>query len=161
MHIRLIAASIALTLAVSACGTPLASQPALLKPQGTTFVPHSPVAELPGRALIGEGSNARVPVHQSLDHKLIVGYQGWFGCPGDFENNTRWQHWFLNTDRADELMVDQLPSLREFAPRDLCPTSMKRTDGSPIFLFSSQNPRVVATHFQWMKQHGVDGVAAQ
>ena len=99
--------------------------------------------------------------HQSLDNKLIVGYQGWFGCPGDFENNTRWQHWFLNTDRADDLLVDQLPSLREFSPRDLCATSMKRADGSPIYLFSSQNPRVVATHFQWMKQHGVDGVAAQ
>ncbi len=98
---------------------------------------------------------------QSLDHKLIVGYQGWFGCPGDFENNTRWQHWFLNVDRADELLVDQLPSLREFASTDLCATSMKRADGSPLFLFSSQNPRVVKTHFQWMQQHGVDGVAAQ
>lgn len=109
----------------------------------------------------GEAATARAAIHQSLNNKLIVGYQGWFGCPGDFENNTRWQHWFLNADRADELLVDQLPSVRELAPGDLCPTRMKRADGSPIFLFSSQNPRIVKTHFQWMRKHGVDGVAAQ
>jgi hypothetical protein len=108
-----------------------------------------------------DASSANLPPHQSLDNKLIVGYQGWFGCPGDFENNTRWQHWFLNTDRADDLVVDQLPSVNEIAEADLCLTSMKRADGSPIFLFSSQNPRVVKTHFQWMKKYGVDGVAAQ
>lgn len=106
-------------------------------------------------------SPANFAPHQSLNHKLIVGYQGWFGCPGDFENNTRWQHWFLNTDRAEDLVVDQLPSVNEIAQADLCPTSMKRSDGSTVFLFSSQNPRVVKTHFQWMKKRGVDGVAAQ
>ena len=30
-----------------------------------------------------------------LSHRLIVGYQGWFGCPDDFEANRNWQHWFL------------------------------------------------------------------
>jgi hypothetical protein len=147
MRNKFVFAFITLACAISACGAPRTLQQAV-----------------PSQERMAVSSNAlsvHIPPHQSLDHKLIVGYQGWFGCPGDFENNTRWQHWFLNTDRADELMVDQLPSLREFSPRDLCPTSMKRADGSPIFLFSSQNPRVVATHFQWMKKHGVDGVAAQ
>lgn len=101
------------------------------------------------------------PLHTSLRGKMIVGYQGWFGCPGDFEGNTRWQHWFTNTDRSDELLVDQMPSLRSFAEADLCPTSLKRADGSRVFLFSSQNPRIVATHFRWMQKHAIDGAAVQ
>jgi hypothetical protein len=144
MHIKLTTSFIALTCALVACSAPRTLQQSV------------PLRE---HAIIS--AHTHLPPHQSLDNKLIVGYQGWFGCPGDFENNTRWQHWFLNSDRADDLLVDQLPSVREFAAADLCATSMKRADGSPIFLFSSQNPRVVAMHFQWMKQHGVDGVAAQ
>jgi len=30
-----------------------------------------------------------------LKGRLIVGYQGWFGCPNDFEDNKVWQHWFV------------------------------------------------------------------
>jgi hypothetical protein len=101
------------------------------------------------------------PIHTSLRGKMVVGYQGWFGCPGDFEDNQSWRHWFLNSDRSEDLLVDQLPSVRGFAESDLCPTSLKRADGSRIFLFSSQNPRVVATHFRQMQQHGIDGAAVQ
>lgn len=158
MRNKLIITFIALVFAISACSAPYTRQPVARSPQ-TAATPSAPV--LVGVTSNGDAATARAPIHQSLNHKLIVGYQGWFGCPGDFENNMRWQHWFLNVDRADDLLVDQLPSVRELAPDDLCQTSMKRADGSPIFLFSSQNPRVVATHFRWMQQHGVDGVAAQ
>jgi hypothetical protein len=144
MHNKLIMSFIALTCALVACSAPRTLQQS---------------APSPEHAIIS--AQAHLPSHQSLDNKLIVGYQGWFGCPGDFENNARWQHWFFQTDRADDLLVDQLPSVRDFAISDLCATSLKRTDGSPIFLFSSQNPNIVKTHFQWMQQHGVDGVAAQ
>jgi hypothetical protein len=147
MRNKLAVIFIALTCAIGACSAPRPLQ-------------QSAPSQAPA-VISSNVSSAHLPPHQSLDNKLIVGYQGWFGCPGDFENNTRWQHWFLNVDRADDLLVDQLPSVREFALGDLCATSMKRADGSPIFLFSSQNPRVVATHFRWMQQHGVDGVAAQ
>jgi hypothetical protein len=158
MRNKLIITFIVLACAISACSAPHTLQPVARSPQ-TAATPSA--AALISTTPTGDAATARVLIHQSLNNKLIVGYQGWFGCPGDFENNTRWQHWFLNVDRADDLLVDQLPSVREFAQTDLCPTSMKRADGSPIFLFSSQNPRVVATHFRWMKQHGVDGVAAQ
>jgi hypothetical protein len=158
---RLFVSFIALTCAVGACSAPRTLQRSAPLPQVTTSQPPQSAPLLVGEATSGNTLSSRSSLHHSIDHKLIVGYQGWFGCPGDFENNTSWQHWFLNADRADELLVDQLPSVREFAATDLCPTSMKRADGSPIFLFSSQNPRVVKTHFQWMKQHGVDGVAAQ
>jgi hypothetical protein len=92
---------------------------------------------------------------------LMVGYQGWFGCPGDFENNASWRHWFHTRDAVDSLTVDQIPSLRGIADADLCMTNMKRPDGAPVKLFSSQNPRVVSQHFRWMQQHQIDGAAVQ
>ena len=97
-----------------------------------------------------------------LKGRLIVGYQGWFGCPDDTPGNTRWEHWFhKNNPGADELSVDLLPAVGQFRAEDLCPTPLRRADGSSIKVFSSQNARVVATHFEWMREHGIDGAAVQ
>jgi hypothetical protein len=97
-----------------------------------------------------------------LDGKLIVGYQGWFGCPKDFEDNNAWQHWFVKDVRPEYLTVDLLPSVREIKPEDLCDTGLARSDGQgTIKLFSSQNPNVVGTHFRWMRDYGIAGAAAQ
>jgi len=97
-----------------------------------------------------------------LAHRLIVGYQGWFGCPEDFDSNTSWRHWFANGPRPDSLTVDVLPSVRELMPEDLCDTGMPRRDGhGTVKLYSAQNPSVVAKHFAWMREHGIDGAAAQ
>lgn len=107
-----------------------------------------------------EQSHARG--HGELTGRLIVGYQGWFGCPQDAAGNVRWEHWFhKNTPGVDNLAVDLLPAVGQLRPDDLCPTPMRSADGSPIRLFSSQNARVVATHFQWMRDHGIDGAAVQ
>ena len=96
-----------------------------------------------------------------LDGRLIVGYQGWFGCPGDDGENKQWQHWFDGPAAPASLTVEILPSLREFKTADLCDTGLKRRDGSAVYVFSSQNPQVVARHFEWMRAQGIDGVAFQ
>jgi hypothetical protein len=98
---------------------------------------------------------------QGLEGRLIVGYQGWFGCPGDFEGNKAWQHWFDGTPSAKSLTVDVLPSVSAFEPQDLCDTGLKRAGGEPVYVFSSQNAKVVDQHLRWMQQHGIDGLAAQ
>ena len=101
-------------------------------------------------------------VASGLSRRLIVGYQGWFGCPGDAPGNIRWEHWFhKNNSGVDNLAVDLLPSVARFHAEDLCPTQLHRADGSQISVFSSQNPRVVAAHFQWMREHAIDGAAVQ
>ena len=101
-------------------------------------------------------------VASGLSRRLIVGYQGWFGCPGDAPGNIRWEHWFhKNNSGVENLAVDLLPSVARFHAEDLCPTQLHRADGSQISVFSSQNPRVVATHFQWMRDHAIDGAAVQ
>lgn len=96
-----------------------------------------------------------------LDRKLIVGYQGWFGCPDDFGDNKNWQHWFVNATQPQNFTVDYLPSLREFNTKDLCATRLRRPDGGPVYLYSAQNRNVVSTHFRWMQEHGIDGAAIQ
>ncbi len=106
---------------------------------------------------VGHASDAKT----GLAGKMIVGYQGWFGCPGDFEKNGSWQHWFLGRVQQDHFTVDLLPSVRGIDTEDLCDTGLSKPDGSAIWLFSSQNERVVATHFRWMEEHGIDGAAVQ
>jgi hypothetical protein len=97
-----------------------------------------------------------------LNGRLIVGYQGWFGCPRDIGGNTQWVHWFHSNNPVNaNLSVDLLPSVRQLGAEDQCPTQLRRADGSTINVFSSQNARVVATHFRWMRDHGIDGAAVQ
>lgn len=104
----------------------------------------------------------REPPAAGLDHRLIVGYQGWFGCPHDFEANLGWQHWFAGEARPELLTVDLLPSLRGLKPEDLCDTGLPRADGrGTVWLYSAESPPVVARHFAWMREHGIDGAAAQ
>lgn len=110
---------------------------------------------LTGAAFTAERANG-------LSHRLIVGYQGWFGCPNDFEGNQNWQHWFVKGVRPQFLTVDLLPSVRSLSSADLCDTRLPRADGvGTIKLFSSQRAAVVAAHFGWMREHGIDGAAAQ
>lgn len=98
---------------------------------------------------------------QGLAGRFIVGYQGWFGCPGDFGGNRAWIHWFDGPASPRNFTVDLMPGLKGFAPADLCDTGLKRADGSEVYLYSAQNPRIVAAHFRWMRDHHIDGAAAQ
>lgn len=107
-------------------------------------------------------SPASAAVAGGLAGKLIVGYQGWFGCPGDFTGNKQWEHWFFqNTPDVGHMRVDLLPSLSLIDQRELCKTTLTTVDGSPVFLYSAQNERVVATHFKWMADQAIDGVALE
>ncbi len=110
---------------------------------------------VPNRSTLGAGPA------EGLQGKLVVGYQGWFGCPGDYEGNRQWQHWFAGEARAERFNVDMLPALNQFKPEDLCATDMRTNEGSPVRLYSAQNPNVVAVHFRWMADHGIDGAAVQ
>lgn len=98
---------------------------------------------------------------RGLDGRLLAGYQGWFGCPGDFAGNKAWQHWFVGAVSPRSLTVDLMPSVAGMRQDDLCNTGLSDHAGNPVMVYSSQNRGVVATHFRWMREHGIDGVAAQ
>jgi len=89
--------------------------------------------------------------------KALMGYQGWFSCPGDGSDGNGWHHWF----RKDKLTVDMWPDVSEFGPDELFATRLKLPDGSPAKLFSSINGQTVARHFKWMKEAGIDGILLQ
>jgi hypothetical protein len=92
----------------------------------------------------------------TLTGKLIMGYQGWFNCPGD-GTTVGWWHWFTGPDPT----VDFLPSAADYPTDEQCVTTMLDAGGSPVNLFSDANPATVETQFAWMQQYGLDGVALQ
>jgi hypothetical protein len=99
---------------------------------------------------------------RGLSGRVIVGYQGWFGCPGDFEENPYWQHWFLGEIKAVHLTVDLLPDTSGLLDSDLCDTGLPRADGEgTVKLFSSLNPNVVRSHMEALRRAQIDGIALQ
>jgi hypothetical protein len=97
----------------------------------------------------------------TLDGKVLLGYQGWFNCPGDGDPNRGWKSWASDTPSPKTLTVDMYPDLTEFNPSDLCPVPGFTIRGRPAFLYSAMNSNVVDRHFLWMKDYGLDGVLIQ
>lgn len=103
-----------------------------------------------------------------LEGKLLMGYQGWFGHPGDGSRFDDWSHWFhanLPDPRlvpdAEHLNVDMWPDTSEMEAEELQETHMTLADGSPARLFSSHNRKTVERHFKWMRDYDLDGVFLQ
>ncbi len=111
------------------------------------------------------------PTFFSLNHgvdattmygKLLMGYQGWFGCPDDGSAANQWWHWFHNqTPTAANANMDFLPDTSELTSNELFNTGMTYSNGSPVQLYSSAVEETVLRHFQWMQQNQLDGVFLQ
>lgn len=97
----------------------------------------------------------------TLEGKVLLGYQGWFNCPGDGEAHRGWRSWFRGTPSPETLTVDMYPDLSEFKPADLWPVPEFTIRGRQAFLYSAMNSNVVDRHFLWMKDYGLDGVLMQ
>ncbi|MBK7927668.1 MAG: hypothetical protein IPJ98_09275 [Bryobacterales bacterium] len=101
------------------------------------------------------------PDPKTLDRKVLFGYQGWFNCAGDGAPENHWRSWARGVPAPETLTVDMYPDLSEFAPGELCAVPGMTIAGKPAYLYSAWNPKVVARHFQWMKDYGLDGVLMQ
>jgi hypothetical protein len=123
------------------------------------------VATLPSRpAAPRQAIAVPAPVDATtLDRKLLFGYQGWFGCPGDGSILGRWQHWFQGGQPAAEtsLRVDMWPDVSELPPGERCATPLTLADGRPAELFSAYRPAVVDMHFRWLQEYELPGVFLQ
>ena len=97
----------------------------------------------------------------TLTDKVIFGYQGWFGCPGDGSQVDDWFHWYRGPASIGNLTVDYWPDTSELTEDELCPTGMVDTQGNPIYAFSSYNQLTILRHFYWMAEYGIDGVELQ
>ncbi len=96
----------------------------------------------------------------TLDHKFMLGYQGWHQCPNDGSTSSAWRHWFNGTPPTNPL-VDYWPDVSELTAAERCDTGLKLPNGQPAYLFSDYNAATVNRHFQWMQQNGIDGVMLQ
>ena len=69
-------------------------------------------------------SHAAAAQKTELDGKIVVGYQGWFGCPGD-AGVAGLMHW----QDAKGTTVEMLPDLSELPEADRC--ILPGTNGAP------------------------------
>jgi hypothetical protein len=98
----------------------------------------------------------------TLTHKFVMGYQGWFACPGDGSPANRWVHWFRNqTATAANLAVDMWPDMSELGANELFDTRMVLADGTAAKFYSAWTPATVERHFSWMRDARLDGVMLQ
>ncbi len=100
---------------------------------------------------------------KTLTGKVMCGYQGWFGAPGDGRMEDSWRHWTKSRGAfADgNVNVDLWPDVSELNPALRFPTRFKMPDGRPAQVFSSFDESTVLKHFQWMQDYGLDGVFVQ
>jgi hypothetical protein len=101
----------------------------------------------------------QAPDASTLAGKVLLGYQGWFDCP--WGGAGAWHAWSRGTPSPDTLTVDMYPELSEFAPADLCLLPGFTLAGRPAYLYSARSSNVVARHFRWMQEYGLDGVLVQ
>lgn len=105
---------------------------------------------------------SRVVDPSTLHHKLLMGYQGWFSCPGDGSPPNRWVHWFRRSNPiAANVTVDFWPDISELAADELFATGMTLSNGTPAKVYSAFKQKTVMRHFQWMQDHELDGVFLQ
>jgi hypothetical protein len=98
----------------------------------------------------------------TLTGKLLMGYQGWFACPGDGSAQNSWVHWFgNNTPTAANAHFDFWPDTSELDADELFSTSMTYSNGSPAKLYSAYKQKTVVRHFKWMQDNHLDGVFFQ
>lgn len=98
----------------------------------------------------------------TLSGKVMCGYQGWFTTPDD-GSGLGWSHyaWDPQKFRTDLCAFDIWPDVSELDPDEKCESPFKHKDGSPAYLFSSQNRKTALRHFRWMREYGIDGVFLQ
>jgi hypothetical protein len=109
----------------------------------------------------GHGPSGPVDA-STIEGKLMMGYQGWFACPGDGAPPNRWVHWFGMQDPvATNATFDLWPDTSELDPDELFPTKMTLTGGGAASLYSAWSAKTVDRHFRWMAENGLDGVFLQ
>lgn len=93
----------------------------------------------------------------TLTGKILTGYQGWFDTPND-QNDEGYRHW----GQPGDWHVDQWPDPNDYDASELFSVpGVSTSSGDQAYLFSSNQESVVRRHFQWMRQHNIDGVFLQ
>lgn len=94
----------------------------------------------------------------TLFGKVMCGYQGWFATPTD-GSNLGWVHYGFG--KPGQCHIDLWPDVSELEADERFDTPLKLADGTTAQVYSSAHPKTVRRHFEWMSEHGIDGVFLQ
>ena len=97
----------------------------------------------------------------TCNSQVLVGYQGWFRCPGDGSPNNHWQHWIAGQGISQHLTVDLAPDVSELPISSRCKLPSNVKGGDEVEVFSSFSADVINIHFNWLKQYDIDGALMQ
>ncbi len=98
----------------------------------------------------------------TLDGKVMFGYQGWFLHPDDGSVYARWRHWGGSMASPEELTVDMFPDFREYEADELYPSEgFTYADGRTVKVYSAHTKKTVMRHMKWLRDYGLDGVFLQ
>lgn len=101
------------------------------------------------------------PQKMTMENKVFVGYQGWF-APLRKEDNAKWVHYGSKGQfKPGFVSVEMWPDTSELDADEKVATDFLHKDGTPGYVFDSQNPKTINRHFAWMKQYGIDGAFLQ
>lgn len=96
--------------------------------------------------------------------KVLVGYQGWFRCPGDGSPGNNWSHWTNGyvAPTSSTISVINYPDTTQLPSISQCAVpGMTTEQGQQGYLFSSFYKQTVEAHFAWMREFGIDGALVQ
>jgi hypothetical protein len=97
----------------------------------------------------------------AMEAKVLVGYQGWFRCPGDGSPRKAWSHWSRGNPSPDTISVELYPDTSELDGKSLCPLPDMTVGGVQANLFSSFPKETIEKHFEWMRTYQIDGALIQ
>ena len=158
IHLRRESIPIILVIVLLGCTSPRTATPGSAETPPTS-TPPLPVPTTPDPLV----EPPKIPPDRVVDastmtEKLLMGYQGWFTCPGDGTNiSLGYYHWIrdgYSRITPESLAVEMWPDTRELSDPEKCATDLTYSDGSPAYLYSAANPRTVSRHFEWMYDYG-------
>ena len=89
-----------------------------------------------GFLLFISGASASAAPHDTLNNQLVVGFQGWFMCPGDGRPGGGWVHWFAgNKPDAAHFSVELMPDTSELQPGRALPDRTYLGQWPGLFVF--------------------------
>jgi hypothetical protein len=108
-------------------------------------------------SLLFSGSAFAQVANNTLNNRIIVGYQGWFGATGDGSTQNTFNHWLISrSDGRVTPAVDIWPAMGEYTKTYNLGSRLLRTNQAAK-VFSSYDLETVQVHFKWMRDYGIDG----
>ena len=105
----------------------------------------------------------------TLDYKIMVGYQGWFSGKND-GSGYDWKHYSKsditvtpNVSRFEPGFshISYWPDTRELENDELFPTAFRLANGDVAYVYSAYKRKTVERHYRWMQEYGIDGTIVQ